>query len=409
MVTVQFYLHTPKRKQSPLYVRVHPGDLRRSVGILLKPGEWNHQKQRVKGHDYTTELNNLLTDIEGRVHKAAIEARINGGVFTVEMLEQILRPGKVPKVEPETPGKVYEAWKVAYLEEKNLGNTGESKGNNYTRSFKPTVDHLEKFRPGLLFTDLLKEEVIKEFRRYLVKAGLEDSSVAKQLKNIRALLKFKGHSTGHVATPKLFKTTHYALTWKELQLLREFEYKSIEQRKAADVFLIASQICLRYSDLLNLTPGHIVTLAGKTKAVNLSQGKTGDTVHIPFPAMASGIMEQYGWVLPVSGYSDNSSNFNKHLKAAAKAAGLTRQIRITSVTGGHIKEEWRPLHELISIHDARHTGASLVTEASGEQMLGEALLGHAAASIYIHGNTRLIANKLLETWGKIEQTKESKR
>lgn len=403
MVTVQFYLHSPNKKQSPLYVRVHPGDIRRSVGIPLKPVEWNHGKQRVKGHDFTTELNNLLADIEGKIHKAAIEARINGGIFTAAMLENILRPGKVAKIEAVTPAMINTEWKAAYLEEKNLGNTGKAKGANYTRIFTSTVDHLEKFRPGMLFTDLLKEDTIKEFRRYLVaEAKLEDSSVVKHLKHIRVWLKFKGQATQHVTTPKLLKTTHYALTWQELQQLRNCEFTTAGQQMAADAFLIACQICLRYSDLITLTARHIVTMADKNKAVNLNQSKTGDAIFIPFPAMASALMEKYEWAIPVKGDIANSSNFNKHLKAAAKAAGLTRKIRITRVTGGHIKEEWHELHKLLSIHDARHTGGSLVLEASGDQMLSEALLGHAQASTYLHGNTKLIAAKLLEVWDKIE-------
>lgn len=429
MFTISFFLRKPKNwisgTRQVLYCRIFPYDIPITTheklladqvkGKKIIKGEWDAEAEKVRSlHPSYLAINANLERIRLALDKYLRESDMNGGAITHEQLYAIVNPSrakrkaekKAPKVKVETIQEVYDSWVKSYKEKLNLGNTGEQKGDKYTRSYERVPFYLNEFRQGIAFSALNDKQVIEDFKRYmLTSTTIEDRTINKLLTGIRVLMDFKGLPKAHIEKLKNKSTTLYSLTWKEILQLRDAPYVKESERHAAHVFVITCQICLRYSDLYKPALNHLFEVRNGAKAFNLNQSKTGDDVYIPFPVMASGIMEQYNWKLPLSqtkSAKEGSRTLITNLKAAAKFAGLTRKVRITKVRGGHITEEWKPLHEVISIHDARHTGSTLVLEATGDTRLADALLGHANASPYMHNNPVLIANKLLDAWAKIE-------
>lgn len=427
MYTISFFLRKSASKRQTLYCRIHPGDYWITTYEKLSSdtikgkgtikGEWDAVAHKVRpNHPSYLAINARLERIKHELDKFMRDADMNPVPVTNERLYEIVNPSRAKmrtaksshKQKAETLEQVFDNWKADHLEKANFGNkSGKVKGLNLPQNYSRAIALLREFRPSLEFADLAEKQTIEAFKKWLLTSkNMQDSTINIALTAIRVLLDYKGVSKAHVIKLKNKPTTKYALTWEEVIKLRDFEYEKKEYREAVDVFVIDCQICLRYSDLYNPALKHLVDLpGGKVKALNLTQGKTGDAVFIPFPPVAAELMERYGWELPLIKAASSTSktgHFNKYLKAAAKLAGLDRKIRITEVRGGNVTEEWLPLHELISAHDARHTGASLMLEATGDMMLADALLGHSIASTYMHSNPVLVSNKLLDAWAKIE-------
>lgn len=412
MFSILFYLHTPDRVQGPLYVRVHPGNLRRSTKIILKPGQWNHKAQRIIKHDYANELNALVKDIEGKVFRAAMAAKMAGEVFDSKSLALVLDPEakEKPKKAAETPSEVYERWKVEYLREANEGNdSGVVKGANYARRPNQVIERLAKFRPDLKLQDITPE-VVKAYRSWLLnETKVQDNTINQHYKIIRMLLKYAGLPFEFVKTAKEKHVTRYDLQWSEVQQLRAHRYSSPELEQAAHAFVMNCQICLRADDMAKVTPDHFLEVEskrhGKVKVINLNQGKTGDPVFIPVPPGLTPLFERYGWQypLPVDGTRVYRLElYNKRLKLAAAEAGLTRKIRTTKSRGGHVTEAFKPLSSAISSHDSRHTGKSRVLEITKNKDLADMLLGHANNDTYTHIDPISIVDDLLDAWAQYE-------
>ncbi|GAB3536438.1 hypothetical protein GCM10027443_26820 [Pontibacter brevis] len=99
----------------------------------------------------------------------------------------------------------------------------------------------------------------------------------------------------------------------------------------------------------------------------------------------------------------NLTEYNKRLKKAAEAAGLKRMVAVETIKNGHVTEEMKPLHKVISSHSARHTAATRIREAADYE-LAQLLLGHTATgntAIYAHLDPVKTAERILKAWCRL--------
>jgi len=410
VIKINFYLHSfvSQDGNSPIYCRVYADgqyDLRAAIHEQIKKKNWSDKKQSVKeAQEYADIINQRLERIKNKVAKDFREKLDAGQSLTIQDLKNIIRPPQVIEIK-ETVSDVYEDWKTHYLTEKNEGNTTDKiNGANYTRRFVQVISRLNEFKLGVTLQEI-DASFLKKYRSYLISENLQDVTIQNHIKSIRVLLEYKGMPTHFVKSPKTADPTKHALSWPEVLQLATADYNTKRVKEIALCFVANCQICLRFSDLhkINTNMTEIETTKyGKVMVINLNQQKTGAPIFIPIPPRALSIIKKYG-KLPLPKFDKNSSSFafNTWLKQAAKEAELNRLVRTTKVINGNIIEEWVPLYEQISSHDARHTGYSRVKEASKVET-AEAQVGHVKAGAYDQSDPAIVVTALLDAWKIID-------
>ncbi|MHA6247439.1 tyrosine-type recombinase/integrase [Pontibacter sp. CAU 1760] len=281
--------------------------------------------------------------------------------------------------------------------------------DSYARKFKQVAGHLENFRPGLHPRDLT-EKVWHEYLKYLYEdAGVQDSTVGKHLQSWKVALKETGLPHEHHWLRNTFNSQKLKpdLSWPEVLKLANHTYEDMQLQEAAHAFVIDCQLALRWGDLSTLTENHLIELNtpsyGTVQCFRKRQGKTGQPVLVPLPPLGAKLFHQYKMVpVPRAARTGtpNLTEYNKRLKKAAAAAGLKRMVAVETIKNGHVTEEMKPLHKVISSHSARHTAATRIREAAGYE-LAQLLLGHAATSntaIYAHLDPVKTAERVLKAW-----------
>jgi hypothetical protein len=94
---------------------------------------------------------------------------------------------------------------------------------------------------------------------------------------------------------------------------------------------------------------------------------------------------------------------NEHLKELAEAAGLTRTFVRVRFRAGKPIEEPLLLHQVISTHTPRHTGADMVLRGSGgDHNLKESALSHlGGASVYGYDTLERYGPLFLHAWVQV--------
>jgi hypothetical protein len=94
---------------------------------------------------------------------------------------------------------------------------------------------------------------------------------------------------------------------------------------------------------------------------------------------------------------------NEYIKVLAEAAGLARTFVRVRFRAGKPHEESLPLHQVVSTHTPRHTGADLVLWGNGgDKNLTEAALGHlGGASVYGYDTLERYGPLFLNAWVQV--------
>lgn len=384
-------------------------------------GDWDHERQAVRAKNpWATELNAKIQRIRLEVGQQFREMLERGEEPTADHLRQIINPARAEKKKagPVLVREYYEAWGEWYKAKKNRGNkTDEKKGNDYVRGFKQIVDKVHLFRPKARLKDFLpdfkhmnQEGLIEEFEDWVMeKYTLQENTVVRYRKMFRALFKYAGMPSDWLEVGSSRSNAKFSLEWSEVVKLSAHKYSKDHITKAAHTGVIISQLALRWGDFSKLKKGHIEKVHsfrhGSVLVVNKNQGKTGQPVFVPMPALARKLFDLYG-ELPLT--TKARGHLADNLRDAAKEAGLTRLIRTTKTYNGNIEEEWKPLHEVLTPHILRHTGATLIDAITKgrDKFLVKTLLGHTvndATSGYVHANPIVAVDDILDAWALIDK------
>lgn len=357
------------------------------VGKTIAKGE--------KGHAaLNTRLTAIIADLTDLFNKAQAHRQ---AVPRTDVLALVAKPTAAPEVAPEAPAdplltELLKQWEV---EHPNSSTDGK-------RRWRQVAGHLEAYHPGLRISQLTKPFYLG-YLAYLNAEQLSDSTIGKNISFLRAALRIAEKHIPTWLTVKVRKGRPVSLRREELLTLLAYRptLPSLvhEQQRVA----FQSLLLLRDSDLRQLQPHHVseqeLPGLGKVLVLEFYQKKTGDEVRLPLPPLAASIWRNWGGKVPVITLQKR----NEHIKALAEAAGLTRVFVRVRFRAGKPHEEPLPLHQVVSTHTPRHTGADLVLWGSGgDQNLKEAALGHlGGASVYGYDTIERYGPLFLHAWGQV--------
>lgn len=149
-----------------------------------------------------------------------------------------------------------------------------------------------------------------------------------------------------------------ALTHEEINQIKSTELKE-GLRVSRDLFIIQCQTGIRVSDFPRLLNNDNISEIDGVKVCMFRDQKENQRFIIPLdsPDLYPDTYERMRPYLdkcPVTTLTDHQ-RYNRHIKAIAKEAGLDREITETQTKGGKVESETRPLHDVITSHDARHS------------------------------------------------------
>jgi hypothetical protein len=270
------------------------------------------------------------------------------------------------------------------------------------RRWRQVAGHLEAFHPGLRVSQLTKPFYL-DYLNYLNDQELSDSTIGKNISFLRACLRIAEKHIPTWLTVKVRQGRPVSLRREELLTLLTYRptLPSLVQEQQRVAF--QTLLLLRDSDLRQLKPHHVseqeLPGLGKVLVLEFYQKKTGDEVRLPLPPLAAAVWQAWGGQVPVISLQKR----NEHIKALAEASGLTRTFVRVRFRAGKPHEEPLPLHQVVSTHTPRHTGADLVLWGSGgDQNLKEAALGHlGGASVYGYDTMERYGPLFLNAWVQV--------
>lgn len=342
-------------KQGTALVQVEASLNKRKVyfktNIYLKPENWDYNHSQVYNHPQSVELNAML--FEYILHLQGIELSLwkRGIQATLSLLKDAIKK--------DTPVNVtFPVFAKEYV--KHSDRRKSTKDNLIT-----TINVLQDFRPGLDFKDITYT-FLKDFEVYLKEKGYGINTIAKHLRQLRALVN-EAINQGYIHADdypfrkfkiKQEKGRHEFLTPDELKKLENLEVGDRKMRHVLDAFLFCCYVGLRFSDFCQLTMANYIKINGK-RWLHFKSIKTGVELRLPLHLLFDGkalvILDRYN-IEEFANLGCNS-DVNKYLAQIASMA--------------HIKKH-------ITYHTARHTCATLLIHQGVPITTVQKLLGHTS-------------------------------
>ncbi|GAA3940228.1 hypothetical protein GCM10022406_25330 [Hymenobacter algoricola] len=415
--TLHVYLRRPDKAgtyATRMVAYFHGTDFSVSPGVRILPGReergrkpeklWDPDTMRVTAaHPDADVVNERLAHWEGRLRDAFRKLSGPGA------LEQVTRPAMEAELFPTGQAKKQRAIDprtlsfVAHYQQWVAENQGILKPV-YLNKYKSVAKLLQQFRPTATAGDL-DEKFVKDYLRELLKKGSSDATISREFKFLRIVGTRIGLAPGvkwlsyeENSAPQL------DLHQEELCQLIRARMPTAALTEERDRWLLECFSGRRDADMAHLSAQQLETIdtaVGPITFLRHAQQKTTQVTLVPLPPMALAIGERYGWQLPVR----SNQYRNSLIKQVAKEAGLTRVFNLMRISGGAVTNHYRPVHEIISTHTARHTCASLLLEGSdGDKSLANFVLGHTNKDItdrYAKDKVKRVAPKVLAAWQQV--------
>lgn len=349
--------------------------------------QWDPANQRFKrNYPGYQEANGYLDSLEEKVKKAHREYMAKGIIPSTDMIKNEVLPEETEYVPKQVSKQGVATYNLFELFEEFI-QSARIKGRAYNtiRNYISLRNHLKAFEEysGLkLAAETYNLRTHDKLLQYLVyEEDQAPNTVFGVVKNLKVFLNFLTEERNISLLPEVDKIKasyidpeKIYLTWEELEKLQAVELRE-NLDKVRDVYLFSCYTGLRYSDLKNLHPAHIVE-RGNYKVVSLVQQKTQAKVEFALNAYALAILEKYKGkylrCLPVI----VNQKMNSHLKEIGQLAGINSLAEKLTFDKGQPLRTMVPKHELLTVHTARHTFAtqSLLKGMTVEVL--QKILGH---------------------------------
>ncbi|NUQ83015.1 MAG: site-specific integrase, partial [Bacteroidetes bacterium] len=383
MATINFYLwDADSEGRHPIFLvyQDRGSKFRHYIGEKVFLKEWDPKTQRVRRNVRgAVELNLLLQSFEDRIRQFVRLSRAEGRMPTVAEVSNIVRPEKVREADFDQYRSDFLSFKSTYAKHGSM--------QVYQAMFRHLDDYFRSvnIKPSI---EKMNQEWLDGFRDFLYKDGLTDNTVHKQIGTFRTFVNWANKRgagiQGDFSEVKVTKreAAKVYLTMEELKNLANCTPDSQRLEHVRDVFIFACVTGLRYSDLAQLAPEHIFTsisINGQpVREIRMNMVKTERVVTIPLNRMALEILDRYAGqfssCLPVI----SNQKFNEYLKELCQFAGITHMVKRIRFRGKERLEESLPKSELVTVHTARHTFATLSLELGMRPEVVMKLLGHTS-------------------------------
>ena len=360
-----------------------------STGKKVKSGNWDKNKQQVKGKDEEAQsLNNYLKAIKAKLYQKEAELLERDFVITAELL----RDAYFDKVESLKEKSLFEVFEEHNQEQEKLVGNGVSKATYWisvytVRLLKEFVQ--QKYKREDLYLRELNLNFIQAFHSFLkIDKGMAQNSSTKHLKLLKKII--------NLAVANSYMSINPFITYKverepvEIDFLDEEELRKIinfdtplpRLERSKDMFLFGCFTGLSYIGIKTLTPEHFEKDNTGRIWIKKRRVKTGVLSRIPLLPIAKLILDKYKGgekLLPIQDPAD----INKYLKDIAILCGINKRI---------------------CFHTSRHTFASTITLANNISLeVVSKMLGHTNTRMTAH-YAKLIDKCIGEQMDKLMDT-----
>lgn len=308
-------------------------------------------------------------------------------------------------------------WKT--IKERETGvelNNGKKFQRGSIDNYESMIRAFERFqkyrRKGITNVEIVTREFILSFENYLTNVeNLKLNTVGDRLKNLKTFISlyskrgFLPHNPFIKYSIKIPKepSTSIALDKDEMKDMYELDLSDNPLWDLVrDQFLVLCWTGLRISDFSQFNSFD----RGDEEVITLHNEKTDTEIHIPIFPMAKRILDKYNGRFPKM---LNEQTLNEEIKEIGKLVpGLNRSIQIKYTKGGVVIKETLKRYQLLVLHCARRTLATMLVTELGIDLSTVCLItGHKSIKtleIYLKHNNK---NALTGVINKVRALEES--
>lgn len=311
------------------------------------------------------EMNAKLLEFRLHVERIVNDLTIDGRLPSRERvkleLDRIYNPDRIDESSVDGNRDFSEMNLVQFLDHmiETLSNLKESTIKSYKVVRKNIAEYQTKFKT--VVTPLTADEdFYHSFVKYLTAEGLAKNTIGTRIKIVKTVLNYASEKKG-VKYSDAFRKKSFAKPSEETEsvYLNVDELNAIDSLvmlpksldKVRDMFLIASDTGLRYSDVIRLTTENIT----EEGLIKIQTQKTGKTIYAPMTPRVKRIFEKYDYRLPKP---ISNQKYNQFIKDIARMAGITAPVTRTHTTAGKLTTTTVPKYELVTSHTARRSFAT---------------------------------------------------
>lgn len=378
MAQVKFYLKNNQAKKDTLINVVftyYSNKVKMSTGLYIHPKYWSKKDQRARQlmefpewktiNEKLEEWSTIVLEVNRQFHEVGQVpdvASFKEAVFTNgETIQQRKMPftfwGMFDQfVEVKRKEGIKDLVGYDRTLRKHLLETEKSFGRNIT------INALKVKEGG--FVELFDDYMLNTAINSDGEIGFTINTIGKQHKCLKTFLNwlfdndyYPSFSLKHLPTHMEDIEAVY-LNEDEILKLENLEVTETKQRQVRDLFLVACETGLRYSDFSRIkkemiTEGQLRVNPQKGQGLNKTQ-----RLIIPISERFKSILEYYNYELP-NLPSYKVSQFNKTLRACCEKAGINSARVVVKKHRGKVSEEAKQKYEMISSHTGRRTFCTL--------------------------------------------------
>lgn len=303
---------------------------------------WNKEKERLKHKcPYKKQVEQLINNEIQIIEAARFAAETNGE----EPYPQNIRKYIAGEEEHSNTELLWEYYRELF--DKN------SPASNTRFRYVTSINHLQEFD---IDQKGLTKDLLTEYHDYCIKSFSSDNTIEKRVYFLKNFLEwcFNKNYISWYPQYQIKRTTPnpVSLDTKEMDAFIKLEL-SRDLDECRDIFLFCAATSLAYIDYLRLADNMHWIYEGMIH--NPGRQKTGTPQNIPLNDSAQDILDKYPDGLPRRA----SQVLNRNLKTIGKKAEIKRPVTIKRHRNKkpmyYTYEKW----ELLSIHKARKTFATL--------------------------------------------------
>jgi site-specific recombinase XerD len=336
---------------SSLYLYANINGMKKyfSTGQSILPKHWNQKNQKVSANcnDFIA-IQDVIDLYIGRAKEHVALANLEKRTIDLDAFERMLRM------------EAYDQTDFIAFMQYDIKNNCSKFLKGTIANYNVQVTKLKAFRAKVPFMQL-NPFFWREYESYLIGIGNNPNTVHKAFRTLKTFI-HRAIDQGIIAANP-FQRVRVERKEGNMQFLTREELHKLEKRyegfmtkelkKTLRYFLFACYTGLRYSDIRELSHGHIYL--GEESYIEKQMFKTNRKINIPLIDQAKKLIP--GKALPHVPVFDVYCNqvTNRHLKSIMKLAGINKHI---------------------SFHCARHTFATITLGLCSDIAVVSKLLGH---------------------------------
>lgn len=384
-----FNLKNPKSKDATLiYLRASiKGEgkyLKYSTGEKIKPSQWDFENQfpiRIKGRTaeavHVNSVIKQLTRYSEAFQLACNKIIAMGDTLSVDLIKDEL--DFEFKKERSKGGSFFSIYDQFIAEKKSIGQISNATIIKYEnmKAILKKFSEQETFK--LTFTRMNDDFYIEFVKFCRTKLEHKDNTLGRNIGFLKTFLNWaikRGYHHNYA-----FKDFHkpsqdtdeIALSFKELNHLWNFQFKTKRLEKVRDVFVFGCATGMRYSDYSKISKKNI-----RDGQIFINTQKQKTNLGIPLNQYSKAVLEKYDYKLPLI----SPQKFRRYLKEACGEAGFKDPVYKTSFIGSKRTETKYEKYEIISSHTARRTFITLSLEKGMRPDIVMSITGHKSYSSF---------------------------